>query len=231
MPLFAHDALEVESQAGVEFEQADFFDAQPKAPGGQGGSNFLHPDGAVTVAAELGGHVQKPDVVVMDLMMPNCGGVEATQLLQVELPQINILVLTVSDKEADLFAAIKAGAKGYILKDAEPEELSQAIFHIAKGGVIVSSSMAEKLLTEFKAEEGHKEEDDSGLSRREGEVLQLVAKGASNKEIARDLFISENTVKTHLRNILDKLHLANRSQAVAYAIRTGLLPREDAEPS
>ena len=172
-----------------------------------------------------------PDVIVMDLMMPNCGGVEATQLLQVELPQINILVLTVSDKEADLFAAIKAGAKGYILKDAEPEELSQAIFHIAKGGVIVSSSMAEKLLTEFKAEEGHKEEDDSGLSRREGEVLQLVAKGASNKEIARDLFISENTVKTHLRNILDKLHLANRSQAVAYAIRTGLLPREDAEPS
>ena len=173
----------------------------------------------------------KPDVIVMDLMMPNCGGVEATQLLQVELPQINILVLTVSDKEADLFAAIKAGAKGYILKDAEPEELAQAIFHIAKGGVIVSSSMAEKLLTEFKTEEGHKEEDDSGLSRRESEVLQLVAKGASNKEIAHDLFISENTVKTHLRNILDKLHLANRSQAVAYAIRTGLLPREETEPS
>lgn len=170
-----------------------------------------------------------PDVIVMDLMMPNCGGVEATQVLQVELPQINILVLTVSDKEADLFAAIKAGAKGYILKDAEPEELAQAILHIARGGVIVSSSMAEKLLTEFKAEEGHKEEDDSALSRRESEVLQLVAKGASNKEIAHDLFISENTVKTHLRNILDKLHLANRSQAVAYAIRTGLLPREETE--
>ena len=88
-----------------------------------------------------------PDVVLMDLMMPNCGGVEATQVFQKELPQINVLILTVSDKESDLFAAIKAGAKGYILKSAEPEELAQAIIHIAKGGVIVSPSMAEKLLT------------------------------------------------------------------------------------
>lgn len=167
-----------------------------------------------------------PDAIVMDLNMPNCGGVEATQVIHVEMPQINILILTISDKESDLFAAIKAGAKGYILKNSEPEELAQAISHIAKGGVIVSPSMAEKLLTEFKTGEEPKETEDSVLSPREGDVLRLVARGASNKEIAHDLFITENTVKTHLRNILDKLHLANRSQAVAYAIRTGFLPPE-----
>jgi len=164
-----------------------------------------------------------PDVIVMDLEMPNCSGVEASQALQTELPQINILVLTVSEKETDLFSAIKAGAKGYLLKNAQPEEIVQAITHIARGGVIVSPSMAEKLLTEFKTGEIHKQEEPAtGLSQREGEVLQLVAKGASNKEIANSLFITENTVKTHLRNIMDKLHLANRSQAAAYAIKMGL---------
>jgi DNA-binding NarL/FixJ family response regulator len=168
-----------------------------------------------------------PDVVVMDLQMPKCTGVEACQVLQTELPQINVLMLTVSDKESDLFSAIKAGAKGYLLKDAEPDDLAQAVYHIAKGGVIVSPSMASKLLTEFKTGEAYKAEDTSGLSQRETEILQEVAKGASNKAIASTLFISENTVKTHLRNILDKLHLANRSQAAAYAIRAGLFRDED----
>jgi len=164
-----------------------------------------------------------PDVVVMDLQMPHCGGVEASQALQAELPEANILILTVSDKEADLFAAMAVGAKGYILKDAEPEELIQAVVHIARGGVIVSPSMAQKLLTEFKTGEAQREETPSSLSHREGEILQCVAQGASNKEIASTLFISENTVKTHLRSILDKLHLANRSQAAAYAVRKGLV--------
>ncbi len=91
-----------------------------------------------------------PDVILMDLNMPNCSGLEATQALQTEMPQVNILVLTVSDKESDLFAAIKFGAKGYILKNTEPEELIHAIFHIAQGGVIISPLMATKLLTEFK---------------------------------------------------------------------------------
>ena len=163
-----------------------------------------------------------PDVIVMDLEMPKCSGVEAAQVLQEELPQINILVLTVSEKETDLFSAIKAGAKGYLLKNAEPEELTQAIVHIARGGVIVSSSMAAKLLAEFKTGDVRTEEAESELSEREGEVLQLVAKGASNKEISASLFISENTVKTHLRNIMSKLHVANRSQAAAYAVRAKL---------
>lgn len=178
--------------------------------------------GAVEKAREL-----KPDVIVMDLQMPRCSGVEACLALQAEMPQINVLMLTVSDKESDLFSAVKAGAKGYLLKDAEPEELAQAVLHIARGGVIVSPSMATKLLTEFRSGEVCKAEAASGLSQRESEILQQVAKGCSNKEIASILFISENTVKTHLRNILDKLHLANRSQAAAYAIRAGLVPPEN----
>lgn len=172
-----------------------------------------------------------PDVVVMDLLMPRCGGLEACQALQTELPQINVLVLTISDKESDLFSAIKFGAKGYLLKDAEAEDLAQAVVHIAKGGVIVSPSMASKLLTEFKTGEVYQAEAASAVSQREVEILQLVAKGATNKEIASTLFISENTVKTHLRNIMDKLHLANRSQAAAYAIRAGLVRDEDPELS
>jgi len=169
-----------------------------------------------------------PDIVLMDLNMPHCSGLEATQALQTKMPQVDILVLTVSDNEADLFAAVKFGAKGYILKNTEPEELIQAILHITQGGVIVSPIMATKLLTEFKGleAEGKREaiqETESNLSPREGEVLQLVAQGATNKQIADSLFISENTVKTHLRNIMEKLHLANRSQAAAYAVERGLV--------
>ncbi len=169
-----------------------------------------------------------PDVILMDLNMPNCSGLEATQALQIEMPQVNILVLTVSDSESDLFAAIKFGAKGYLLKNTEPEELIHAILNIARGGVIVSPLMATKLLTEFKdlsagAEREPAREADTILSPREGEVLQLLAQGATNKAIGDSLFISENTVKTHLRNIMEKLHLANRSQAAAYAVQKGLV--------
>ncbi len=169
-----------------------------------------------------------PDVILMDLNMPRCSGLEAIQALQAEMPQINILVLTVSEMETDLFAAVKFGATGYLLKKAEPEELISAILHIARGEVIVSPLMATKLLAEFKdltagAERKPAEKADADLSPREGEVLQLVAQGSTNKEIADSLFISENTVKTHLKNIMEKLHLANRSQAAAYAIKRGLV--------
>jgi DNA-binding NarL/FixJ family response regulator len=173
-----------------------------------------------------------PEVVLMDLNMPRCSGLEAIQALQTEMPQINILVLTVSETEADLFAAMKFGAHGYLLKKAEPEELIHAILHIARGGVIVSPFMAAKLLSEFKdltvgVENKPLQNVDADLSPREGEVLQLVAQGATNKEIADRLFISENTVKTHLRNIMETLHLANRSQAAAYAVRKGLVPHRE----
>jgi len=169
-----------------------------------------------------------PDVILMDLNMPNCSGLKAIQTLQAEMPEINVLVLTVSEMEADLFASVKFGAKGYLLKKAEPEELVQAIHHIAGGGAIISPLMATKLLAEFQdltAGMGREpvEEVNADLSPREGEVLKLVAKGATNKEIGEALFISENTVKTHLQNIMEKLHLANRSQAAAYAVKKELV--------
>ncbi|MFQ5861356.1 MAG: response regulator [Dehalococcoidia bacterium] len=166
-----------------------------------------------------------PDVVLMDLSMPQVSGLEATQAIKTLMPQTHILVLTASEKESDLFSAIKSGAEGYILKNAEPEEMVQAILQVARGGVIVSPTMASALLAEFTSTvEVAAAQEASALSPREGEVLQFIAQGAPNKEIADKLFISENTVKTHLRNILEKLHLANRSQAAAYAVRAGLVP-------
>ena len=170
----------------------------------------------------------KPDVILMDLNMPHCSGLEATQAIRTQMPQVNILVLTVSDRESDLFAAIKFGARGYILKNTEPEALVHAIFHIARGGAIISPLMANTLLTEFQdlgiqVTDDTTRESDTRLSPRETDVLKLVARGATNREIADSLFISENTVKTHLSNIMEKLHLANRSQAAAYAVRRGLV--------
>ncbi|MFC1978678.1 response regulator [Chloroflexota bacterium] len=163
-----------------------------------------------------------PDVMLLDLNMPNCSGPEAIEVLKSELPEVNILILTVSDTEADLMASIKAGAKGYILKDAELDELIRSIHHIARGGIIVSPSMASKLLSEFKKVDAVKDNADSDLSDREREVLGQVARGASNKEIASELFISEHTVKTHLHNIMRKLRVNNRSQVAAYAIQATL---------
>lgn len=170
----------------------------------------------------------RPDVILMDLNMPHCSGLEATQALRTKMPQVNILVLTVSDRESDLFAAIKFGARGYILKNTEPEALVHAIFHIAQGGAIISPLMANTLLAEFQdldipVTTNTARETDTRLSPRETDVLKLVAQGGTNREIADSLFISENTVKTHLSNIMEKLHLVNRSQAAAYAVQRGLV--------
>ena len=166
-----------------------------------------------------------PDVVIMDLAMPGLGGLDATLALHNEVPTVQVLVFTVSESEADLFSAMRYGAKGYILKNASSEDLVRAVIHIAQGGVIVSPDMASKLLDELShihVAGGIQAALVDGISPRETEVLQLVAQGSSNSGIAAALIISENTVKTHLRNIMDKLHLANRSQAAAYAVRAGL---------
>jgi DNA-binding NarL/FixJ family response regulator len=137
---------------------------------------------------------------------------------------VKVLILTVSDKEDDLFTAIKAGAKGYLLKSVSLGELTDSIRLVANGEAIVSPSMAARLLEEFK--QAGQDRADKGLgelSLREREVLQLIANGASNKEIAAKLFISETTVKAHLRSILDKLHVKNRAQAAALAMAKGLV--------
>lgn len=171
-----------------------------------------------------------PDVILMDLNMPRCSGLDAIQALQAKMPEVNVLVLTISETESDLFAAIKFGATGYLLKNVEPDELVYAILHTARGEAIVSPIMATKLLTEFKFKQltdglmrKSVDEADTGLTSREIEVLQQVAQGTSNKEIGDSLLISENTVRVHLSHILDKLHLANRTQAVAYAFKKGLI--------
>jgi len=167
-----------------------------------------------------------PDVVLMDVRMPRRSGIEATGQIKEELPSTKILMLTVSDDEADLYDAIKAGASGYLLKDAALEEVLEAIRSVHEGQSTISPSMASKLMTEFAAiskKQETKPQTGPKITDREMEVLRLVAKGHSNREIAKELYISENTVKNHIRNILEKLQLHSRMQAVYYAVREGLI--------
>lgn len=176
----------------------------------------------------------RPDVILMDVSMPRMDGVMATQRIKAEHPDINIAMLTISEDEADLFAAIRSGARGYLVKSVTINDLESAIHTIASGGTIVTPRLAHRLIDEFvKLSQGSKSgpRETENLTAREREVLELVAKGASNKEIAQRLVIAENTVKVHLRNILDKLHLRNRQQAAALAVQEGLVDnvREDLE--
>jgi DNA-binding NarL/FixJ family response regulator len=168
-----------------------------------------------------------PDVVLMDVRMPKVSGIDATRAIADVIPTAKILMLTVSDEEEDLFEAIKAGASGYLLKEISIEEVADAIRAVVEGQSLISPSMASKLLTEFNALAKQAQEKQNvpspRLTDRELEVLKLVAQGMSNREIANDLFISENTVKNHVRNILEKLHLHSRMEAVVYAVREKLL--------
>jgi DNA-binding NarL/FixJ family response regulator len=168
-----------------------------------------------------------PDVVLMDVRMPRLSGIEACRSVREVVPSAKILMLTVSDEEEDLYEAIKAGANGYLLKEISIEEVADAIRAVCQGQSLISPSMASKLLSEFnslikKAEE-KQQFPAPRLTDRELEVLKLVAQGMSNREIATELYISENTVKNHVRNILEKLHLHSRMEAVVYAVREKLL--------
>ncbi len=168
----------------------------------------------------------KPDVVLMDLMMPEMDGLEATKRLAAELPDVKVIVLTASDDESNLFEAIKSGAKGYLLKDLEADRFFALLEGVAKGEPALTPALARKLLDEFarpKAAAG-KDYDPDALTDRETEVLELMVDGVtSNRKLASELGVSENTVKFHVRNILDKLHLHNRAQVVAYALRHRLV--------
>ena len=179
-------------------------------------------DDAVEQAVE---HV--PDVVLMDVRMPGTDGIEATRRIAEKVPTAKILMLTVSDEEEDLYEAIKAGATGYLLKEVSIEEVAPAARAVVAGQSLISPSMASKLLGEFSNLAKRAEERTAvpapRLTERELEVLRLVALGKSNREIAGDLYISENTVKNHVRNILEKLHLHTRMEAVMYAVREKLL--------
>lgn len=163
----------------------------------------------------------KPDVVLMDLVMPEVDGVEAIRRIRAKNPEAAILVLTSFGSDDKLFPAIKAGALGYLLKDASPEELLQAIRDAAKGRTALSPKVASRLLVEFSRDRAELPPPDT-LTDREIEVIRRVARGLSNTEIGAELFISEATVRTHVSSILAKLDLANRTQAALYALREGI---------
>jgi DNA-binding NarL/FixJ family response regulator len=174
---------------------------------------------AVEKASEL-----RPSVVIMDLQMPRSSGTEATAALRKAAPDSRVLILTVSEKNGDIFDAMRAGARGYLLKYAGIEELVAAVKVVALGDVIISQSIASKLIDYLRpAGEQAEPNEIQTLSFREIEVLKLVAAGDSNRGVADQLSISEATVKAHLRNIMDKLQVKNRAQAVARALSSGVL--------
>ncbi|MBN1451653.1 MAG: response regulator transcription factor [Anaerolineales bacterium] len=163
----------------------------------------------------------KPDIVLMDLVMPVMDGIEATLQIKARHPEIQILVLTSFATDDKVFPAIKAGALGYLIKDTGPEELVLAIRQVHHGQLTLHPSIAQKLLKELILTSEQPPSPDP-LTEREIEVVKLIARGLSNQEIADTLVVSVTTVYTHISRILDKLHLASRTQAALYALREGL---------
>jgi two-component system NarL family response regulator len=183
-------------------------------------------DGAEAVA-KAGASL--PDVVLMDIRMPRISGIEAARAMKESAPSAKIVILTISDEEEDLFEAIRAGASGYLLKDIPLDEVAEAVRAVHGGQSLINPSMAGKLLTEFATlarrdeEERPQQVPAPKLTDREMEVLKLVARGMNNRDIAKELFISENTVKNHVRNILEKLQIHSRMEAVMIAVREKLI--------
>jgi NarL family two-component system response regulator LiaR len=171
----------------------------------------------------------RPDVILMDLMMPKMDGIEATRQILAQQPGMRILVLTSFAADDKVFPAIKAGALGYLLKDSGPEELVQAIHQVHRGEPSLEPSIARKVLLEL-SQPPKTPLTAEPLTGREVDVLRLVAQGRSNREIAEELVITEMTVRTHVSNILGKLHLASRTQAALYALREGLASLDDVPP-
>lgn len=193
-----------------------------------------------------------PDLILMDVRMPNCDGLQATRLIKAELPDIQIVMLTTSTEDADLFAALKSGACGYLLKNLKPYELLDYLAGLERGEAPLSRELASLLLREFVQQAatldqnqpevdtgGHEQQpavvqptvaaSDVELTSRQREVLEMIASGMSYKEAGAALHVSENTVKYHMREILQRLHAKNREQVVTYALRHGLL-RDDTTP-
>lgn len=177
-------------------------------------------DEAVTLVEQM-----EPDIVLMDVSMPRMGGLEATRRIKAMRPETQVIMLTVSEKDEDLFEAVRVGARGYLLKNAESSELAEAIRRVFAGEAMIAPAMAVRLLDGFGAlvKKADQAPDPDALTEREIGVLRLVAQGLANKEIADQLVLSEHTVKTHLRHILDKLHLKSRAQAAAYAVQAGFV--------
>lgn len=180
-------------------------------------------------AVELARRFQ-PDIVLMDLAMPELDGLEATRRIRAEVPKTKVVVLTASNEDSDLFEAIKAGADGYLLKDLQADRFFTLLEGVVRGEPALTPSLARKVLQEFAHPKlaARKNDDPDALTERETEVLELMVQGVtSNRALAQKLGVSENTVKFHVRNILDKLHLHNRAQVVSYALRHGIVTPQD----
>ena len=208
----------------------------------EGLQNLLQAGGFEVVGAAYDGlealqmsRALHPDLILMDIRMPICDGLKATRLIKAELPEIQIVMLTTSAEDVDLFEALKSGASGYLLKNLKPNELFDYLAGLARGEAPLSRELSARLLQEFARQAGELEEyqKDSedlekstgsvGLSARQREILVMVTEGSSYKEIGAALHISESTVKYHMGEILQRLHAKNRSEVVAYALRTGLI--------
>lgn len=196
--------------------------------------NLLHDRGFGVVAEANDGRAAieqavklHPDLILMDVNMPACNGVEATRAIHERMPDARVLMLTMSDDHANLLSAVKAGAKGYVLKTADVDELVGAIERVMKGQAVIPRDMASRFLDEFAAMAKNRVSQmpgaSTGFTRREEDILCQLVNGASNKEISKILDLSEHRVKIHLKNILQKLRVSNRTQAAIYAQRHGLV--------
>ncbi|QSB13939.1 response regulator transcription factor [Natronosporangium hydrolyticum] len=205
-------------------------DDHPVVRNGLRGAFAEEPDIEVVGEAAHGGEAvelaqrQRADVVLMDLRMPVVDGVEATAMLRQQAPTVRVLILTTFDSDRDVLPAIEAGATGYLLKDASTEELCRAVRAAHRGESVLSPTIARQLMGQVRQPAGPR------LSKREVEVLRLVADGAANREAARQLFISEASIKTHLQHIYDKLGVRDRAAAVGEAYRRGILGQPDPGP-
>jgi DNA-binding NarL/FixJ family response regulator len=165
----------------------------------------------------------KPDIVLMDLSMPKLDGLAATRLISAEMPQVKVIILTASEEDAQLFEAIKSGAQGYLLKSLDSQDFFSLLEGVGRGEPALTPVLAGKLLQEFARPAPSEAPDPDALTSRESEVLKRLVSGVtSNRKLAEDLGVSENTVKFHVRHILDKLHLHNRAQVVGFAFRHGI---------
>ena len=213
-------------QVAIVDDQPLFTDGLGRIVGAQQGMEVVgvahDGESGVKMCSEL-----RPDVILMDINMPIMDGVTATGKIRDLLPDAKILILTVHADDVHVFQGIKAGATGYLLKDCTPEDLSRAIKTVNAGDTIMAPEIARKMLLAF--EEADHEPEVPSLTRRELDIITAFARGRGNKQIARDLSISEKTVRNHVSNIYKKLHVYDRTQAVLYAIREGLIEADGLE--
>jgi DNA-binding NarL/FixJ family response regulator len=198
----------------------------------------MEPDIKIIGEARDGLEVQEmartlePDIILMDINMPGADGVEATRKILADQPDISVIILTMFREDEHVFQAIRAGASGYVLKDADSLEVVRALRTVASGGTILDPNMAGKVFNQFKllsemTEKGNRE----GLTERELDILRLIAKGASNREIGDKLFLSEKTIKNYITSIFQKLQMNDRTQAAVYALQHGLISNSDSQPN